>query len=510
MKKFRIITVILLSIAGVLNAQYIDQMGFPTNVKQEYISNTEKSTSEITETTIVNVIPSPVQYVADIAFDGTLLWVEGYAEYNLYGLNPATGEVVETISIDIKRPYGLTFDGTHFWVLDNDNKKIEKINRSTGVVDSTIFLNTTEQTYPTGIDVFNNSIWYNDTRGVAPDATGDLTRKTNIQGVIISNFSNGLDYPTGIVNINNYIWITDNYSQEIHEISVETMEERRIIAAPGGVYPNGLTFDGQYLWVSNNDADSIYQIDLGITATIINEPVLDNIYAECSATVETPFTTTNNGDTIYGVTTNPQTYTEQGTHTITWTFSDSNGNSVETTQNVIIEDDINPTINCLNNITVDADAGTEQYIVQANEFDPSVIYDNCEIDSVYNNVNFSNTLSDAVLNLGTTSINWTVVDKAGNISTCTYTINVKTAITTSVDNTSLLPKLFIYPNPNNGVFTLELDNNKKTDIYIIDITGKVVNKLETSNYKTTINTQDLQSGVYYIKVNSTVAKFIKK
>ena len=73
---------------------------------QNIISNTEKSTSEITTTTIVNVIHAPVQYIADIAFDGTLIWVEGYAEYFLYGLNPATGEIVETIAIDIKRPYG--------------------------------------------------------------------------------------------------------------------------------------------------------------------------------------------------------------------------------------------------------------------------------------------------------------------------------------------------------------------------------------------------------------------
>jgi len=508
MKKFRVITIILLSIAGVLNAQYIDQMGFPTNKKQTQILNTEKSTSDITPTTIVNVIPSPVQYIADITFDGTLLWVEGYAEYNLYGLNPETGEVIETIPIDIRRPYGLTFDGTNFWVLDNDNKKIEKINRTTGVVDSTIFLDVTEQTYPTGMDMFNNSIWYNDTRGVAPDITGDLTRKANIQGVIINNFFNGLNYPSGIVNINNCMWITDNFTQKIHEINIETKEERRVINAPGGVYPNGLTFDGQYLWVSNNDADSIYQIDLGTTTTIINEPVLNNIYAECSATVETPFTTTNNGDTIYGVTTNPQTYTEQGTHTITWTFSDNNGNSIETTQNVIIEDNINPTINCLNNITVVAHAGTEQYIVQGNEFDPSLIYDNCEIDSVYNDFNLLNTLSDAVLNLGTTSISWIVTDKAGNTSTCTNTITVETA--TTIDNTKLLPKLLIYPNPNNGIFTLELNNNKKTDIYIIDITGKIVNKFETSDYKTTINTQNLQSGVYYIKVDNNVVKFVKE
>jgi len=507
MKKFRILIVILLSLAGVLNAQYIDQMGFPTNVKQNYIANTEKSTLEITPTTIVNVIPAPIQYIADIAFDGSLIWVEGYAEYFLYGLNPTTGEIIETIAIDIKRPYGLTFDGTHFWVLDNDNNKIEKISRTTGLVDSTIFLDVSQQTYPTGVDVFNNTIWYNDTRGVTPDITGDLTRKTNIQGEIISDFSNGLEYPSGIVNQDNFIWITDNYTQQIHEINSKTMEERRVIHAPGGNYPNGLTFDGQYLWVSNNDADSIYQIDIGITATIINEPILQDVYAECSVTVETPLTTTNKGDTIYGVTTNAQTYTEQGTHSITWTFSNNNGNMIETTQNIIIEDNISPTISCMNNITVMANVGTQQYTVQGNEFNPNLIYDNCEIDSVYNDFNLLNTLSDAVLNIGTTSVNWIVTDKAGNISTCTYTITVET--TTTIENTTLLPKLLIYPNPNNGNFTIQLNGNKTT-IYIVDITGKTINQYETNNYSYNINLEDLQSGLYYVKINNEAIKFIKE
>ncbi len=506
MKKIRLITVILLSLVGVLNAQYIDQMGFPTNTKQNHLTNFEKSNSEITTTTIVNVIPSPVEYIADIAFDGNLIWVEGYAEYFLYGLNPSSGEVIDSIAIDIKRPYGLTFDGTNFWVLDNENKKIEKINRTTGVVDSTIFLNITEQTYPTSVDIFNNNIWYNDARAASPSIDGDLTRKANIKGEIISNFPNGLAYPTGIVNQGNYIWITDNYTQLIHEINTETMIERKVINAPGGVYPNGLTFDGQYLWVSNNDADSIYQIDIGATATIINQPVLQDIYAECSATVETPITTTSNSDTIYGVTNNPLTYTEQGTHTINWMFC-NNGDTVEATQNVIIEDNINPTISCVNSITVVANTGTQQYTVQGNEFNPDMVYDNCEVDSVYNNFNLLNTLSDAVLNLGTTSIDWIVTDKAGNTSTCTFTITVESV--TNVNDASLLPKLLLYPNPNNGNFTLQL-NGKQTKIYIVDITGKTVKQFETNKTSYNVNVENIQNGLYYVKVNDKAIKFIKK
>ncbi|WP_266205729.1 HYR domain-containing protein [Pontibacter kalidii] len=59
---------------------------------------------------------------------------------------------------------------------------------------------------------------------------------------------------------------------------------------------------------------------------------------ECSVSVAAPTTTDSCAGTITGTTSDPTTYTEQGTYTITWSFSDGNGNTSTATQRVIVRD----------------------------------------------------------------------------------------------------------------------------------------------------------------------------
>jgi gliding motility-associated-like protein len=80
-------------------------------------------------------------------------------------------------------------------------------------------------------------------------------------------------------------------------------------------------------------------------------PMLANVTGQCSATATTPTTTDNCAGTINGTTTDPLTYTTQGTHVIHWTFSDGNGNSITVNQNVIVHDTINPITPMLANVT---------------------------------------------------------------------------------------------------------------------------------------------------------------
>ncbi|MBK9734023.1 MAG: HYR domain-containing protein [Saprospiraceae bacterium] len=68
---------------------------------------------------------------------------------------------------------------------------------------------------------------------------------------------------------------------------------------------------------------------------------------ECSVTVTAPTTTDVCAGTIAGTTTDPLTYSTQGTYTITWTFNDGNGNSTTAMQTVIVDDvtaPVTPTI----------------------------------------------------------------------------------------------------------------------------------------------------------------------
>ena len=85
---------------------------------------------------------------------------------------------------------------------------------------------------------------------------------------------------------------------------------------------------------------------------------LPDITGECSATASAPTATDNCAGTVTGTTSDPTTYNEQGTYTITWTFDDGNGNTSIETQTVIVLDDQAPVadINPLPNVTGECSA----------------------------------------------------------------------------------------------------------------------------------------------------------
>lgn len=86
---------------------------------------------------------------------------------------------------------------------------------------------------------------------------------------------------------------------------------------------------------------------------IPNVSNLPTIEGECAATagisfalggafIPIPTATDNCDETIQAITIDPLFYDTQGTYTITWTYDDGNGNSVDQTQTVIIEDQTPP------------------------------------------------------------------------------------------------------------------------------------------------------------------------
>ena len=68
----------------------------------------------------------------------------------------------------------------------------------------------------------------------------------------------------------------------------------------------------------------------------------------------------------------------------------------------------------------------------------------------------------------------------------------------------------VYPNPNSGVFTVELVNGVNKTIEVMDVTGRVVLSNTTTNNTTNVNISTLANGVYYVKVKSeNVSEVIK-
>jgi uncharacterized repeat protein (TIGR01451 family) len=68
----------------------------------------------------------------------------------------------------------------------------------------------------------------------------------------------------------------------------------------------------------------------------------------------------------------------------------------------------------------------------------------------------------------------------------------------------------IYPNPNNGTFTLELNNKEKVSIQLIDITGNIVLSQTIENGKGTIDASHLAAGVYNVSIKGTATVINKK
>lgn len=99
---------------------------------------------------------------------------------------------------------------------------------------------------------------------------------------------------------------------------------------------------------------------------------------------------------------------------------------------------------------------------------------------------------------------------------CASPTNIRSKESTTVIENTVNGKVKIYPNPNNGTFTISvgLKEVKDLKIEVFDIFGKSVFKTTTNLIDTIITTQDISSGIYLIKLTSNdineVLKFIKE
>jgi len=80
-----------------------------------------------------------------------------------------------------------------------------------------------------------------------------------------------------------------------------------------------------------------------------------------------------------------------------------------------------------------------------------------------------------------------------------------------INNSSLFK---IFPNPNNGTLKLsiELDDIKTFNIEVLNVNGKLVKQIEVVNYQieNSIDLSELNSGLYYIKVNTAKETMVQK
>ena len=89
-----------------------------------------------------------------------------------------------------------------------------------------------------------------------------------------------------------------------------------------------------------------------------------------------------------------------------------------------------------------------------------------------------------------------VVFPASTIITDVYEVVEKNTVT-------------IYPNPMNDVLNIELGDNQ-SDVEIYNSLGQMVKRIEMMSGDVTINVDDLNSGIYFVKVNGEITKVVKR
>ncbi|GEM_PF-3700248 len=248
----------------------------------------------------------------------------------------------------------------------------------------------------------------------------------------------------------------------------------------------------QYQWVNVSDN----------TAPVPDLATLPVINSQCYAEITTSPTATDNcSGNITGTTIDPLVYTEQGTFYVEWRYTDEAGNYYTQFQTVIVNDDILPSLTCAPDAEVDA-APNHYYFVIGSQFDPVANNDNCAIDYQINNFNNAASLSGALLPEGVNEILWTVVDAAGNESSCTINITVNEWVGISDNKTNGLK---LYPNPNYGKFSIEvIDSSDSFCIKLFDISGKLLfdGQIPVHGNKADLDFSHVAKGHYLIQVES--------
>ncbi len=159
-------------------------------------------------------------------------------------------------------------------------------------------------------------------------------------------------------------------------------------------------------------------------------------------------------DTVSNALTNVNETFGLGVFTVTWTAEDYSGNTAEIDQfQITVSDDIDPTID------VNVYAGTNTATFNLSNFPADVVNggcelavvipavtvaDNCAIDTVYTNRGFYNLGDQTVVDtlpIGTTTINYTAEDEAGNQVTESITITVVDDIAPTINGAFAFPDL---------------------------------------------------------------------
>jgi len=152
------------------------------------------------------------------------------------------------------------------------------------------------------------------------------------------------------------------------------------------------------------------------TAPVPDVASLPTVSGECSVTLTKPTATDACVGKITATTTNPLTYTTQGTYTVTWTYSDGRGNASTQTQTVIVKDVTAPV---MTNVPATVSATITNPPATAVALPTPTASDNCDPSPTVSNNGPATYLP------GNTTVTYTAKDVAGNSITATTVVQLR-------------------------------------------------------------------------------------
>jgi len=194
--------------------------------------------------------------------------------------------------------------------------------------------------------------------------------------------------------------------------------------------------------------------------------------------------------------------------TRTWTATDNCSNIETFDQIITIEDNTAPTISCPADQFQFASNGTDTVLLDYTSM--ATISDNCS-----SNANITVTQSPSAGStqaIGTVNITLTATDECGNIDSCSFNLDINTTNVGISDNTRV--NITIFPNPNKGLFTIDLgtEMNGEVIIQVYNLLGAVVynESKENANSAYKLDLQHVEKGIYYVSVKGEQKTIIKK
>lgn len=106
--------------------------------------------------------------------------------------------------------------------------------------------------------------------------------------------------------------------------------------------------------------------------------------------------------------------------------------------------------------------------------------------------------------MSNTTYSLTGTDNNGCMGVTTVVLNVQQCVGLK-DITTTLNGVKLYPNPNDGMFTVELNSNINKTVEVIDMTGRVISSVSGKDEVVKVDISQLANGIYYVKIKTDSA-----